>query len=773
VLETSTPTASRTYTLPGTYTANLRVRDQLGATSAPSSLRIDAGNTPPTATIQTPAAGQRFRVGETVALGGSASDAEDGTLAPSQLSWEVRRHHDAHWHPFLPPTSGNDVPITTPAPEDLLAATNSFLEIRLTATDSKGLSTTVTRQFDPRKVDLTFATSPAGRRVTVNGSSLTGPQTVVSWEAYQLNVDAPAQVDGSGQAWQWQAWSDGGAKAHAIVTPAAPATYTAAFERGSAVRPGLVAAYNFDEGAGTIAADLSGNGNTASLSGAAWTPAGKNAGAISFDGTDDSLSIADAPTLDLTAGMTLSAWVRPTGGSTYRTVLFKERTGGLAYALYAQTGGNGPSGHAWIGGAEPRARATSQIAGSTWTHLAATYDGADIRLYVGGVLAVSAPATGPIGTSTGPLRIGGNGVVSEWFGGQIDDVRVYDRALTPEEIEADRDTPVGLADTTPPGTSIDSGPSGTWAATSSSFSFSADEAPATFECRLDGGAWAACTSPRSYGVLVPGAYVFEVRARDGTGNLDPTPASRAVRVARPFTADLDDDTLAEPAVWRPSSGAWHRPGVPAVYFGRDGDVPVPGQYDADAELELAVWRPVSGGWYVPGSAAVFYGLPEDVPVPADYDGDGETDVAVWRPSGGAWLVQGGSTTFFGQAGDVPLPGQWDVDAPLDLAVFRPSTGGWHVQGSPTVVFGTGADVPVPADFDGDGALEPAVFRPATGEWRVLGLPTVFFGLGGDVPVAGQWDADPEAERAVWRPSNGGWFVQGSPTVFLGRLGDVP
>jgi glucose/arabinose dehydrogenase len=774
VLETSGATASHTYAAPGTYTANLRVRDQLGATSAPSPLRIDAGNTPPTPTIETPSAGQRFRVGEPVTLRGSASDAEDGALPAAQLSWEVRQHHDTHWHPFLPPTSGNDVPITTPAPEDLAAASNSFLEIRLTATDSRGLSRTVTRQFDPRKVDVTFATNPAGLRVTAGGATLTGPQTVVSWEAYGLHADAPAQVDGSGQAWQWQSWSDGGAKAHVVVTPAAPATYTATFARASSGgRPGLVAAYNFDAGTGTTAADLSGNGNNASLSGATWTAAGKNAGAISFDGTNDSLSIADAPTLDLTTGMTLSAWVRPTGGSTYRTVLFKERPSGLAYALYAQTGGTGPSGHAWIGGGEPRARSTSQIGAGAWMHLAATYDGSNVRLYIGGNLAATAPATGAIGTSTGPLKIGGNAVVSEWFGGQIDDVRVYDRALSLAEIQADRDTPVGLADATAPETTIDSGPGGTWAATSSSFAFSADEAPATFECRLNAGAWTACTSPASYGVLVPGGHVFEVRAGDAAGNVDATPASRDLRVARPFAADLDDDTLAEPAVWRPSNGAWHRPGLPATYFGRDGDVPVPGDYDGDAELELAVWRPVSGGWYVPGAATVFFGLPDDVPVPADYDGDGVTDVAVWRPSSGAWLVRGGSTTFFGQAGDVPLPGQWDADAALDLAVFRPSTGGWHVQGSPTVVFGTGADAPVPADFDGDGLLEPAVFRVATGEWRVVGLASVFFGAAGDVPVAGQWDADPEAERAVWRPSNGGWYVQGSPTVFIGRAGDIP
>jgi hypothetical protein len=51
--------------------------------------------------------------------------------------------------------------------------------------------------------------------------------------------------------------------------------------------------------------------------------------------------------------------------------------------------------------------------------------------------------TGPIATSTGPLRIGGNSLWGEFFQGRIDEVRVYNRALTPAEIQTDMNTPVG------------------------------------------------------------------------------------------------------------------------------------------------------------------------------------------------------------------------------------------------------------------------------------------------------------------------------------------
>ncbi|MGH2716452.1 MAG: hypothetical protein ACRDM7_21715, partial [Thermoleophilaceae bacterium] len=85
---------------------------------------------------------------------------------------------------------------------------------------------------------------------------------------------------------------------------------------------------------------------------------------------------------------------------------------------------------------------------------------------------------------------------------------------------------VQTADTTPPNTTIDSGPSGTVATSSASFSFSSTETGSTFQCRLDTGAWGACTSPRAYSGLANGSHTFDVRATDGAGNVDASPATR-------------------------------------------------------------------------------------------------------------------------------------------------------------------------------------------------------------------------------------------------------
>lgn len=77
----------------------------------------------------------------------------------------------------------------------------------------------------------------------------------------------------------------------------------------------------------------------------------------------------------------------------------------------------------------------------------------------------------------------------------------------------------------PPNTTIDTGPIGTTASSSATFTFSAD-APASFECKIDTGSYSACTSPKSYLYLAGGTHVFSVRAFDAVGNTDASPATR-------------------------------------------------------------------------------------------------------------------------------------------------------------------------------------------------------------------------------------------------------
>jgi hypothetical protein len=154
------------------------------------------------------------------------------------------------------------------------------------------------------------------------------------------------------------------------------------------------------------------------------------------------VTITDSNSLDLTTGMTLEAWVRPTRLGGWRTVVFKERPGGVVYGLQADQGAGRPGGQVDIGG-ERNAVGSASLPLNVWSHLATTYDGAVVRLYVNGALAGSISYAGVIPASTGVLRLGGNSVWTEWFAGVLDDVRIYDRALGATEIQQDLQTPVG------------------------------------------------------------------------------------------------------------------------------------------------------------------------------------------------------------------------------------------------------------------------------------------------------------------------------------------
>jgi hypothetical protein len=210
----------------------------------------------------------------------------------------------------------------------------------------------------------------------------------------------------------------------------------------AAASTGLVAAYSFDEGAGTSVADASGSGNGGSIGAATWSTAGKYGGALSFNGTTARVTIPDAPSLRLTTGMTLEAWVNPTTvDSNWRDVIYK---GNDDYYLEATSSNAGrPVGGGTFGGNNGEAYGTANLALNTWTHLALTYDGASLRLYVNGTQIVSNTRTGAIATSAGVLSIGGDPLWGQYFTGRIDDVRVYNRALTQTQIQTDMATPVG------------------------------------------------------------------------------------------------------------------------------------------------------------------------------------------------------------------------------------------------------------------------------------------------------------------------------------------
>jgi len=183
------------------------------------------------ASITQPNSSAQFAVGQTIQVRGQASDAEQGQLPASGLSWKVILHHDTHTHPYLTQPTTNSFSFTAPAPEDLLAASNSYLELELTATDDSGLSHVVTQTIQPHKVNVTLASTPnANANFVVNNDPIEADDPFISWENYSLRVTAPAYAD-SNRWWRFVRWSDNNtSNPRTFTTPASATTYTAVYE---------------------------------------------------------------------------------------------------------------------------------------------------------------------------------------------------------------------------------------------------------------------------------------------------------------------------------------------------------------------------------------------------------------------------------------------------------------------------------------------------------------------------------------------------------------
>jgi chitodextrinase len=204
---------------------------------------------------------------------------------------------------------------------------------------------------------------------------------------------------------------------------------------------GLVAAYSFNEGSGTTVTDASANGNAGTISNASWT-SGKYGGALAFNGSSSRVTIPNAPTLQLTSGMTLEAWVNPTTvSSLWRDVIYKGKDNYFLEATSSRS--SRPVGGAILNGTNAAATGPTPLTAGTFTHLAATYNGSTMRLFVNGTQVASTPGTGSILTSANALQIGSDSNFGQYFTGTIDEVRVYNTALTQAQIQTDMATPIG------------------------------------------------------------------------------------------------------------------------------------------------------------------------------------------------------------------------------------------------------------------------------------------------------------------------------------------
>ena len=330
------------------------------------------------------------------------------------------------------------------------------------------------------------------------------------------------------------------------VEGAGPTSTAAALEATA----GLVGAWSFDEPSGLQVLDQSGSGNDGTLTNVTRTSSGRFGGALSFDGVGSVVIVPSTSSLRLAAGMTLEAWVRPTAAvSGWRDVLFK---GNDDYYLVAGSDRGVPAGGGIFGkGGAKSAYGDAPLTPRVWTHLATTYDGSLLRLYVDGRPAGRRREKGRIRSSNGPLQIGGDSIFGRYFRGDIDEVRVYDYPLSASQIQRDMATPVSIGGV-PQDTQAPTAPGGlaVQAAGQSSVALtwdpSTDDVGVTgYDVLRDGvRATTVTTTSVTLTSLVCGTtYAIAVVALDAAGNRSPqaqlTVSTAACTPASPTLQEVD------------------------------------------------------------------------------------------------------------------------------------------------------------------------------------------------------------------------------------------
>ncbi len=199
--------------------------------------------------------------------------------------------------------------------------------------------------------------------------------------------------------------------------------------------PCLVGWWRFDEGSGGIAYDRSGNENNGTLNGNPQWVARKTGGALAFDGKDDYVDCSNDASLDITDKVTIAVWVKTNdaGNRQYNPYITK---GDHSYAIKHHISNSIEFcifDRDWHIVHFPVDGSFNNV----WHHLAGTYDGTNLKLYIDGTLEVTTAYTGSIANSVFSVNIGRNTQeTGRFYKGAIDDVRIYNRALTQDEIAA-------------------------------------------------------------------------------------------------------------------------------------------------------------------------------------------------------------------------------------------------------------------------------------------------------------------------------------------------
>ncbi|MBU4373509.1 MAG: LamG domain-containing protein, partial [Euryarchaeota archaeon] len=203
---------------------------------------------------------------------------------------------------------------------------------------------------------------------------------------------------------------------------------------GEVSREWLVAEYHFDGDA----KDASGNGHDGTIYGASFVE-GKFGQAMGFDGVDDYVDAGNGAGLDITDAITVEAWVKPITLGGWKRILQKCNVAVIreSYCLVLKDGTEKVRWELFTGGTHRYVDSNQNLPSDRWTHIVGSYDGQVMRIYFNGNLDTSSDYGNnmKIGTNNLDLYIGSSIDDPRYFSGTIDEVRIYNRALSAEEIK--------------------------------------------------------------------------------------------------------------------------------------------------------------------------------------------------------------------------------------------------------------------------------------------------------------------------------------------------
>jgi hypothetical protein len=288
----------------------------------------------------------------------------------------------------------------------------------------------------------TFSLYSSGQNsVSLSGSSASGIKIIGQWGGagslgtIELGARLTDGATAAGRRVQLP-WGDSGFTVSALNTSG-----QTILRRSLQWAGGLIGHWKLDETSGTSASDSSPYSHIGTLSGgmtfAGQSVAGKVGKGLNFNGTSHYVSIANTSALQLTNAMSISAWIKGGtwgSGTTVNTILRKGDANPNNYQLSVANG----KLEALLDGSDDYGyKGSTALATGQWYHVAMTWDGSYVRLYVNGA-SDNTPAakSAPIGTDARALYIGGRIGSTDFFDGILDDVRLYNYALGSSEIAA-------------------------------------------------------------------------------------------------------------------------------------------------------------------------------------------------------------------------------------------------------------------------------------------------------------------------------------------------